>query len=58
MSFAGSRDGQDGYPEIAGIDWVLEGWLQLDAADADREQWGIALFEGLFQAFAARAAGS
>jgi hypothetical protein len=52
------RDGQDGYPEIAGIDRVLEGWLQLDAADAEREQWGIALFEGLFQAFAARAAGS
>jgi hypothetical protein len=49
------RDGQDRYPEIAGIDRVLDGWLQLEASDAEREQWGIALFEGLYRGFAQRA---
>lgn len=42
------RDGQAAHPETAGIARVLEGWLQLDVADAERERWGIALFEGLY----------
>jgi hypothetical protein len=51
------RDGQYAHPEIAGVEAVLDGWLQLDVTDAEREQWGAALFEGLFRSFAARRAG-
>jgi hypothetical protein len=48
------RDGSERYPEIAGIDRVLDGWLQMEASDAAREQWGITLFEGLYRGFAQR----
>jgi hypothetical protein len=43
------RDGQYIHPEIRGIDAVLDGWLRSDAEDAERERWGIGLFEGLYQ---------
>jgi hypothetical protein len=43
------RDSQYAHPEIAGLDRVLDGWLLLDATDAERETWGIALFDGLYR---------
>lgn len=45
------RDGRYARPETAGLDLVLKGWLQAGLADAEIEQRGIALFEGLFTAF-------
>lgn len=51
------RDEQYAHPEIAGLDTVLDGWLQMDVTDAEREQWGSALFEGLFRSCNARGAG-
>jgi hypothetical protein len=48
------NDGQYLHPEIAGLSAVLEGWLQVEASDAEREAWGRALFEGLYQALALR----
>lgn len=48
------RDGQYAHPEIAGLDTVLDGWLQMDVTDAEREQWGSALFEGLYRGVARR----
>ena len=46
------RDGQYARPETAGIDAVLAGWQRADLADAEREARGLALFEGLYAAFA------
>lgn len=48
------RDGHYAHPETAGVDAVLDGWLLLDAADTERERWGLALFEGLYQGIARR----
>lgn len=50
------RDGTYAHPEIAGLEAVLDGWLQLDAPDAEREQWGRALFEGLYRTLSRRQA--
>jgi hypothetical protein len=44
------NDGQYVHPEIPGLAAVLEGWLHVDVADAEREVWGRGLFEGLYQA--------
>ncbi len=46
------RDGRYARPEIAGIDAVLRGWVVLP--DAEREQHGVALFEGLYTALRRR----
>lgn len=35
------------HPEIAGVETILKGWLQLDLPDAELEKRGIALYEGL-----------
>jgi hypothetical protein len=43
------NDGQYAHPEIAGLAAVLEGWLHVDASDAEREAWGRVLFEGLYR---------
>jgi hypothetical protein len=48
------NDGQYSHPEVPGLTAVLEGWLHLDAADTEREAWGRALFEGLYQAIVHR----
>jgi hypothetical protein len=48
------NDGQYSHPEVSGIAAVLEGWLHLDADDTEREGWGRALFEGLYQAIVHR----
>ncbi len=48
------RDGQYERPEIAGVDAILAGWLRVDWNDTEREQHGIALFDGLYQAQRAR----
>lgn len=48
------RDGRFMRPETMGIDAVLQGWLHADLADSEREAHGIALFEGLYLALAAR----
>jgi len=42
------------HPEITGVDAILQGWLQLDLADAEIEKHGIALFEGLIATLSAR----
>jgi hypothetical protein len=44
------NDGQYSHPEVPGLTAVLEGWLHLDVVDTEREAWGRALFEGLYQA--------
>lgn len=44
------NDGQFAHSEVPGLAAVLEGWLHLDASDTEREEWGRALFEGLYQA--------
>lgn len=44
------RDGHYVYPEIAGVDAILKGWLVANLSDADLEAHGIALFEGLYTA--------
>jgi hypothetical protein len=44
------RDGRYDRPEIAGVDAIVAGWLYTDWSDTEREQHGIALFEGLYQA--------
>jgi hypothetical protein len=46
------RDGRYVHPEIAGIDAVLKGWLLLGFSDQELEAHGVALFEGLYTAFA------
>jgi hypothetical protein len=43
------RDGRYVRPEIAGVEAVLRGWMS--RVDADREQHGIALFDGLYEGF-------
>jgi hypothetical protein len=43
------RDGRYVRPEIPGVEAILRGWM--DRADADREAHGIALFDGLHEAF-------
>jgi hypothetical protein len=48
------RDGHTVRPETMGIDIILQGWLRADLDDREREQHGIALFEGLYLALAAR----
>jgi hypothetical protein len=48
------RDGQYERPEIVGVDAILAGWLRVDWSDTEREQHGIALFDGLYQAQRAR----
>ncbi|MDQ5852308.1 MAG: chromate resistance protein [Chloroflexota bacterium] len=42
------RDGRYTWPETAGIEAVLGGWLMADLPDGQREVYGIALFEGLY----------
>lgn len=48
------RDGQHAHPEIAGLEAILDGWLELEASDTEREQWGHALFEGLYRSLSRR----
>lgn len=45
------RDGRSSAPEIPGIDHLLRGWSQAGWPDPELERHGIALFEGLYQAF-------
>lgn len=44
------RDGQYHRPEVSGVDAILAGWLSTDWTDTEREQHGIALFDGLYYA--------
>ncbi len=37
------------HPEAIGIDAILRGWLKQDLSDAELEQRGVALFEGIYQ---------
>ena len=46
------RDGRYVHPETAVIDAVLKGWLLMGFSDQDLEAHGVALFEGLYTAFA------
>ena len=46
------RDGRYAHPETAVIDAVLKGWLLMGFADQELEAHGVALFEGLYVAFA------
>jgi hypothetical protein len=46
------RDGRYAHPETAVIDAVLKGWLLMGFSDQDLEAHGVALFEGLYAAFA------
>jgi hypothetical protein len=46
------RDGRYVHPETAVIDAVLKGWLLMGFSDLDLEVHGVALFEGLYTAFA------
>jgi hypothetical protein len=46
------RDGRYVHPEIAVIDAVLKGWLLIGFSDQELEAHGVALFEGLYTAFA------
>jgi hypothetical protein len=46
------RDGRYVHPETAVIDAVLKGWLLMGFSDQELEAHGVALFEGLFAAFA------
>jgi hypothetical protein len=48
------RDGRSTRSEIAGIEAVLDGWLLADLTDAERERYGIALFDGLAAALGAQ----
>jgi hypothetical protein len=48
------RDGRYTHPEIAVIDAVLKGWLLMGFSDQELEAHGVALFEGLYTAFAQR----
>lgn len=42
------RDGKYVRPAEMGIDFVLQGWLRARLSDAELEQRGVALFEGLY----------
>lgn len=44
------RDGRYLHPQIEGIDALLRGWLLAEFTDAELENHGIALFEGLYAA--------
>jgi hypothetical protein len=46
------RDGRFVHPEIVVIDAVLKGWLLMGFSDQELEAHGVALFEGLYAAFA------
>jgi hypothetical protein len=46
------RDGRYVQQEIAVIDAVLKGWLLMGFSDQELEAHGVALFEGLYTAFA------
>jgi hypothetical protein len=46
------RDGRYAHPETAVIDAVLKGWLLMGFSDQELEAHGVALFEGLYAAFA------
>ena len=48
------RDRRFTRPEIAGIEVVLDGWQLADLTDAERERYGIALFDGLAAALGAQ----
>jgi hypothetical protein len=48
------HDGRYVRPETTGIDAILQGWLRSELSDGERETHGIALFEGLYLALAAR----
>ena len=48
------RDERYFYPEIAGINAVLQGWLLLDLSDLDLESRGLALFDSLFATLSTR----
>jgi hypothetical protein len=46
------RDGRYVHPETAVIDAVLKGWHLMGLSDEELEAHGVALFEGLYTAFA------
>jgi hypothetical protein len=46
------RDGRYVHPETAVIDAVLKGWRLMGFSDQELEAHGVALFEGLYAAFA------
>jgi hypothetical protein len=48
------RDGRYAHSETAAIDAVLKGWLLMGFSDQELEVHGVALFEGLYAAFARR----
>jgi hypothetical protein len=48
------RDGLYEWPAAAGVDTIISGWIAAGFDDATLEQHGIALFEGLYAALAAR----
>ena len=39
------------WPEISGIERLLDGWSTSDLSDSELEEKGISLFEGLYRAF-------
>ncbi|HSW58645.1 MAG TPA: chromate resistance protein ChrB domain-containing protein [Dehalococcoidales bacterium] len=45
------HDDRFAWPEIAGIERLLDGWSLSDLSDSELEKRGISLFEGLYQAF-------
>lgn len=47
------RDGRYVRPETAGVDAVLNGWRLAGLSDLELESQGVALFEGLYQAYGA-----
>ena len=46
------RDGRYTHAETAVIDAVLKGWLLMGFSDQELEAHGVALFDGLYAAFA------
>jgi hypothetical protein len=48
------RDERFIHPEAIGVDAILHGWLLENLTDAELEQRGLALFDGLFQIISAR----
>ncbi len=46
------RDGRYIHPEVAVIEAVLKGWFLMGFSDQELEAHGVALFEGLYTAFA------